>query len=136
MSTASSPPAAAARKGGAVLGLVVFFIGIALVGYVFYMGRVLFDTPPPTIPSPPPAPLVDSNAAAGAATAAATTAANANTPSVASAVGPPLIQFLQRLLVLFVMCVAGSVVASRGIELFFKALAVGAPTASDKDSAA
>ena len=132
MSTASSPPASSARKGGLVLGLIVFLVGVALVGYVFYTARVLFDAPPPTIPLPPPAPVVDPNAAAGAASSAASAAsASSNAPAATAVVGQALIGFLQHLLVLFVMCVAGSVIASRGIELFFKALAAAPPSAPD-----
>ncbi len=98
----------------------MFLIGIALLGYVFYTARVLFDTPPPTIPIPPPAPLTESGAVASTTTSAA--------PAATAVVGQALIGFFQRLFVLLLMCIAGSVIASRGIELFFKALAAGSAT--------
>lgn len=120
---ASSSSASAARTGGAVLGIMVFLIGIALVGYVFMTARVLFDAPPPTIPTPPPAPILDPNASASAVAAASAAAATSAGPSATSVVGQALLGFLQHLLVLLLMCIAGSVIASRGIELFFKAIA-------------
>lgn len=111
-------PGNAARTSGAILGILVFLVGIALLGYVFMTARDLFDAPPPALPpatAPTPAP-------AGAASAATPAA-----QSAALVLGQSLTQFAQRLLVLLVMCVAGSVISSKGIELFFKALAAASP---------
>jgi hypothetical protein len=104
-----------ARISGTVLGIVVFLIGVALLGYVFATARTLFDAPS-VIPAA--AFAVASPAPAGATVAAAPAA-----PAATALIGQSLTSFLQKLLVLLLMCIAGSVIASQGINLFFKTLA-------------
>ena len=112
------------RLSGAIIGILVFLAGIALVGYVFMKAHTLFDAPPQTIPAtafatPAPTPTPS---AAGTALVTATTASPAVNPAVI-AIGQNLSQFIEQLLLLLLMCIVGSVVASLGINLFFKALA-------------
>ena len=104
------------RLSGAILGILVFLVGIALIGSVFVMARALFDAAPPVIP--PSAFATPLPAASGATLAATPTG-----PPATVIIGQSLAQFLQKLLVLLVMCIAGSAVASKGVDLFFKSLA-------------
>lgn len=90
-----------------VFGLLIFLVGVALVGYVFLAANGILREPPPAVPTPTPAP---SGSPAPAATGAAV-----------SAIGASFADLVRRLLVLLVMCLAGSVVASLGIKLFFSA---------------
>ena len=106
-----------ARTGGVLLGIIVFLLGIGLIGDVFVTAHTMFLAPPPVIPT--------TVAATPAATANATDAAASAAPAATAVIGATLIQFLQKLLVLFLMCIAGSLIASKGIDLFFKSLASG-----------
>lgn len=101
----------ATRISGAVLGILVFLGGIALLGYVFMTAQHLFTEAPPPVPAPP---------AAGATP-------DPNAAAATTAIGQSLMDFGKRLLLLLLMCIAGSVIASRGIELFFKACAAAPP---------
>jgi hypothetical protein len=95
-----------------------------MVYYVFTTARALFDAPPPALPAlpaPTPAPSPGVTGATGA-NAGAGQAASAAT-SAALVLGQSLTQFIQKLFVLLVMCVAGSAIASLGIRLFFNSLA-------------
>jgi hypothetical protein len=105
----------AARTSGAIIGIIVFLVGIALLGYVFMTARALFDAPLATLPTatPTPAPTPGPAGAAAASTVS----------PLALALGQSLTQFAQKLLVLLLMCIAGSVIASRGVDFFFKSLA-------------
>lgn len=90
-----------------ILGILVFLAGVALIVYVFWSANLLFHQPPPSV-SP----------------TAATTAASGNAavaPSEAMDIGRSLADYLKRLLTLLIMCIAGSVIASRGVHLFFSA---------------
>jgi hypothetical protein len=104
------------RLYGAALGILVFLAGIALLGYVFLTAHALFETPPPPLPAPPPP------------STPGTAADATNTASAATAISQSLVDFVKRLLLLLLMCIAGSVIASRGIELFFKACAAATPS--------
>jgi hypothetical protein len=104
----------ATRISGAVLGILVFLGGIALLGYVFMTAQHLFTEAPPPVPTPP----------------ATGSAPDPNAPSATTAIGQSLMDFGKRLLLLLLMCIAGSVIASRGIELFFKACAAAPPKSS------
>lgn len=89
-----------------ILGILVFLAGVALIAYVFWSANTLFHQAPPEVP-------------AVAAKAAATNAGVA--PSAAMELGRSLVDYLKQLLTLFLMCVAGSLIASRGVHLYFSA---------------
>lgn len=95
------------HSAGLVCGILVFLLGVALLGYVFLTARTLFEAPAPPIPASPPAGSPE--------------AATAPPPTLV--LGQSLAHFLQQLLILFLMCVAGSLVAGQGVNMFFKALA-------------
>ena len=125
--THPTPADNATRRSGSVLGIVVFLVGIVLLGYVFATARALFDAPPPPIPTTAAAPAATTTPApattAGTASASAPTAADSNAaPSAALVIGQSLTQFVQKLFVLLLMCIAGSLIASKGIDLFVKTL--------------
>src|SRR5687767_14921357 len=104
MSTNSSNDTTA-RVSGAVLGIIIFLIGVALVGYVFVAANRLFTEPPPqlsTVAVPPPTEVAQT--AANDVAAGATT--NATYPAVTK-VGETLTQFVKQVLVLIGMCIAG-----------------------------
>jgi hypothetical protein len=86
-----------------VTGILVFAAGIAILAFVFFTARGLFDAPLPR--------LADRRPAEGVAAA----------PSAATEIGRSLTQFVRQLLLLLLMCVAGSVIASKGIQLYFAA---------------
>lgn len=73
--------------------------------FVFFAAKSLFDAPPPPVPTPPPA----------------TGTGDAAAPSALADLGVAFGHLLQRILLLLLMCVAGSVIASKGIQLFFAA---------------
>lgn len=120
--SAARPQGDGVRVGGAVLGILVFLAGVALVGYVFTSARVLFDEPPPTLPLPTPPATTGTGAGQAANTAASTAATGA-----ALALGQSFTQFLQRLLALLLMCVAGSAIGALGIHLFGRAFTSAPP---------
>jgi hypothetical protein len=107
------------RLTGAALGILVFLGGIVILVFVFLTAHTLFETPLPPLPTVPPS---------GSAAAADTS----NTASAATVIGQSLLDFAKRLLLLLLMCIAGSVIASRGIELFFKACAAVPPAPGSK----
>jgi hypothetical protein len=92
-----------------VLGILVFLAGVALLGYVFATANTLFHLPPPHVPEPTSA-ATSAAAGSGAAPAAA-----------AIAIGQSLSDYIKQLLALLLMCIAGSLVASKGIHLYFSA---------------
>lgn len=90
-----------------LLGIAVFLGGVALLVYVFKSADLLFHQAPPTVP-----PAAALQASAGSSAAA---------PSAALQIGQSLTDYLKKLLTLLLMCVAGSLIASKGIQLFFSA---------------
>lgn len=123
-SSAARPQGDGVRVGGAVLGILIFLAGVALVGYVFVTARVLFDAPAPPLPALPAPPSPTAGAAAQtAANGAVSTAAT----GAALAIGQSFTQYLQRLLALLLMCIAGSVIGSLGIGLFSRAFTAAPP---------
>lgn len=126
MSTSSSNDTTA-RVSGAVLGIIIFLIGVALIGYVFVAANRLFNEPPPQLSTAAvPSPAV----AAREAVDAAEKGAPASAPSDAvMQMGSTLTQFVKQVLVLIVMCIAGSVIASKGIQLFFASRSLPPPKA-------
>ncbi|GAB4462816.1 MAG: hypothetical protein OHK0029_30390 [Armatimonadaceae bacterium] len=122
------------RSGGAIFGILVFLGGVALIGYAFMEARELFLTTPPSLPDLPPpvaatpAPPMDSPTPSPPADGAS--AGNEAINIIAGSVA----DFVKRLLALFVMCLAGSFVASRGVELFFRSLAASPDAGKDNRS--
>jgi len=86
---------------------MVFLGGIGLLWYVFQTANGLFNQPAPHVSTVAPA-----QAAAGNAAAA---------PSAALEIGRDLTEYLKKLLTLLLMCVAGSLISSAGIRLYFSA---------------
>ena len=102
-----------------ITGLLVFLAVIGLLVFVFVAAHTLFNTPAPAVPTTP-AP------SAGAAT-----------PSVGVEIGRSFGQLGRQILLLLLMCIAGSVIASKGIQLFFAARPIGgAQGTNDKAPAA
>ncbi|MES2462648.1 MAG: hypothetical protein V4671_18855 [Armatimonadota bacterium] len=90
-----------------ILGILVFLAGVALIAYVFWSANSLFHQPPPTVPV--------------AATAKAASASASAAPSAALEIGRSLADYLKQLLTLLVMCIAGSLIASKGVQMYFSA---------------
>lgn len=80
---------------GAFLGVFTFLGGIGLIGLTFSFAYTLFNTPPET--------------ALGL---------RADQPLDANVTGRLLIGILYRIVLLILMCIAGSMIATRGIKLY------------------
>ncbi|MBV6502991.1 MAG: hypothetical protein AKCLJLPJ_01050 [Fimbriimonadales bacterium] len=80
---------------GLILGAIVFLGGISLLGLTFYKAWDLFSQPPST--------LIESS-----------------NPDVAK-IGASIGDVFLRIAFLLVMCVAGSIISSRGIQMYFAA---------------
>jgi len=104
-------PAAQHDTPARIVGLLVFFAGVGLLVWVFVAANDLFHTPPPPVPAPPVSP----------ATAAAGGAAANTGPSPFVAIGASFGVLVRQILLLLLMSVAGSVIASKGIQLYFAA---------------
>jgi hypothetical protein len=127
ITTHHTRPADALHLSGALIGLVIFFVGIGLLYGVFQDAHRLFTEkqPPvnlaipmasanPTLPVKPVPKASPSPASTPAPTPDATSTAVSNISS-------SLFGFIRQWLLLLLMCIAGSFIASRGIELFFRA---------------
>ncbi len=93
-----SPAKPQADHSGRVLALLVFLVGVGMLVFVFVTALHLFQSPvlglePLQTPGAPPPP-----------------AAN---------IGTALADFVRRLLLLMVMTLAGSILASKGAHLYF-----------------
>jgi hypothetical protein len=101
-----------------ITGLLVFLAGIGLLAFVFISAHTLFNAPAPA------APPATGGAAGGGA------------PSAAVEIGRSFSQLGRQILVLLLMCIAGSVIASKGIQLYFAARpTAGTPATKDAASA-
>ncbi|MEI6430848.1 MAG: hypothetical protein WCP07_01580 [bacterium] len=110
---------------GAFLGLVVFILGVALVADVFYQAYGIFNSAPQPVPMPTPvatpkAGTTPTTAATASVTASVTASATA---SATSAITASLIDFVKKIALLLLMCIAGAIIASQGSSLFFRSLA-------------
>ena len=106
MPAAPTTPSHQHDRLGRLIGLVVFFAGVGLLAWVFVRANDLFNAPPPAVPNPPaPAP------ASGAST----------TPSPFVPIAASFATLLRQLLLLLLMSVAGSLMASKGVQMFFAA---------------
>jgi hypothetical protein len=82
---------------GRILGIVILLAGIAMLVLVFTIANHLFRTPIVGLASP-------SNA------------------SSAATIGMALAEFVKKLLMLAVMTVVGSLIASKGVDTYFHAI--------------
>lgn len=88
---------------GRILGILVFLLGVGLLCTVFCMAYKLFNTPP------------------SAALGLVFTKDPKKDPSVA-AIGTQFGGLLYRVALLFIMSIAGSLVAQFGVKLYFSAM--------------
>lgn len=93
-----------------IVGLLVFLAGVGILVWVFLEANRLFHAPAPPLPAAPPA-----------------NAANPG-PSPFIAIGASFSDLLRRLLLLLLMSVAGSVIASKGVQLYFAARPLTVPS--------
>lgn len=96
-----SPAKPQADAPGRLLALLVFLAGVAMLIFVFVTALHLFQSPVPglaplQVPGTPPPPAVN--------------------------IGTALADFVRRLLLLLVMTMAGSILASKGAHLYFGTL--------------
>ena len=94
---------------GAILGIVVFLVGVVLVADVFYTAYGMFTA------APAPLPAQTATAAAGKAVS--------ETSAATAAITTAMVDFVKRLFLLLLMCIAGAIIASQGSSLFFRSLA-------------
>ncbi len=92
---------------GRLIGMLVFLLGVAALGLVFYIAYHLFNAP-------------------ASETLGLTFKNNPKTDPTAAAIGAQFGVLLFRLAYLFLMSIAGSLMANKGINLYFSALQ-GAP---------
>ena len=86
-----------------VIGMLVFLAGVAALGYVFYIAYGLFQAP-------------------ASQTLGLTFKNDPKTDPTAAAIGSQFGVLLFRLAYLFLMSIAGSLIANKGINLYFAAL--------------
>ncbi|MBC8134809.1 MAG: hypothetical protein H8F28_02855 [Fibrella sp.] len=102
MSAPSNPPPANnAPRASAYAGFFLFLVGMAMIAFVFSYANTLLSAAPPAVPQ------------LGTGENAATEAG--------LKLGTSVIGLLQKLLILLVMSIVGSLFASRGIHLLFTA---------------
>jgi len=104
-----SPAKSQADASGRLLALLVFLAGVGMLVFVFSTALHLFQSPVPGL-----APLQ----APGAP------------PPPAANIGTALADFVRRLLLLLVMTMAGSILASMGAHLYFATLYPPEPAAA------
>lgn len=108
--TGIPPRTDAGHRVAAWIGILIFLVGVGLIGYVFFTASALYHTPPAkpiSLPTPTPvrgaSPLPDNPI-----------------PRVTGSVIQDLGAFVRQLLTLLVMCLAGSAVAALGVRLLRK----------------
>lgn len=102
MSAPSNPPPThTAPRASAYLGFVLFLVGMAMIAFVFMYANTLLSAPAPAVPQVGTGP----NAVSAAGLQLGTSMAN----------------LLMKLLILLVMCIAGSIFGSQGIKILFAA---------------
>ncbi len=108
--------AAPGQRSARALACVVFLLGIGLLCAVFALAWGLFHAPVPGLNL---------------------SASPAAVPPPAASIGAALTAFLRQLLLLALMTVAGSIVAGKGVHLYFSALPTRTetPSAREKDPA-
>ena len=83
---------------GRVMGIIVFLGGVGLLVFVFVLAYDFFTTDSIVIPLPPP---------------------NSQAPSATTIIGQSALQMIIKIALLVVMALIGSMLASRGINLYF-----------------
>lgn len=83
---------------GRVMGIIVFLGGVGLLVFVFILAYDFFTADSIVIPPAPP---------------------NGEAPSIGAVIGQSALQMIIRIALLIVMAVVGSMLASRGIQLYF-----------------
>ncbi len=96
---------------GRLIGMLVFALGVALLVVVFYIAYGLFNTPP------------------SAALGLKFTGDPKRDPS-ATMIGSQFVWLLLRVAYLFIMSISGSLIANKGINLYFSSMQ-GAPVVKD-----
>ncbi|MGC8863705.1 MAG: hypothetical protein ACP5R5_13150 [Armatimonadota bacterium] len=103
------------RKGdlvGRVVGIVVFLGGIGLLAFVFATAYSWFSTPSAALP---------------------TSASPASTAPATAQLGRSALGILERIALLIVMTIVGSLLAGRGVQLYFASINVKPPAIAPKD---
>ena len=93
---------------GRVLSLLIFIAGVGLLALVFVVAYHMLTNPVP-----------------GLSSALATAGAKGNPQQPLVGISSAVLSFLLRLAVLFVMTIAASLIAARGIHLYFAAIGSG-----------
>ena len=88
---------------GRIVGMLVFVLGVGLLCTVFQVAYKLFNTNP-------------------AAALGLPITGNAKTDPTAAAIGAQFGALILRIVYLFIMSIAGSLIAQSGIKLYFSAL--------------
>jgi hypothetical protein len=98
---ANPPPTNKAPRASAYVGFLLFLGGAAMIAFVFSYANGLLSAPAPPVPQ---------------------IGTGENAVSAAGLeLGSSVVNLLQKLLILLVMCVAGSVLASQGVKILFAA---------------
>lgn len=95
-------------RGGRAAGLIMLFVGAALLVYVFLQSYAMLTNPIPGMSLP---------LSAHSSSAAASSGSNVDFGRL----GTATIAFLLKLAVLLVMTIVGSVIAARGVHLYYVA---------------
>src|SRR5579883_3423705 len=88
---------------GRVTGILIFLIGVGMLLFVFYIAYGLFNAPP--------------QSALGLKVTG-----NPKTDPSAAAIGSQFGWLLFRIAYLFIMSIAGSLIANKGIHIYFSAM--------------
>jgi hypothetical protein len=103
------------RKGdllGRIIGMVVFLGGIGLLAFVFATAYSWFSTPSAALPTAP--------------------APGSNAPATVQ-LGKSAFVLLEKIALLIVMTIVGSLLAGRGVQLYFAAVNAKPPSIAPKD---
>ena len=99
---------------GRIMGMLVFLLGVALLIVVFFQAYRRFNAPP--------------NQALGLQFTG-----NPKTDPTVTAIGTNFIGMMRQIVLLFLMAIAGSLIAQKGINLYFSAMKHLTPHAPSHD---
>jgi len=103
------------RKGdllGRIIGIVVFLGGIGLLSFVFATAYSWFSTPPAAL---------------------ATSPTPGSTAPATAQLGKSAVVMLEKIGLLIVMTIVGSLLAGRGVQLYFASVNAKPPSIAPKD---